>query len=122
MPSVITELPSVVAEHIAAVNAFDADRVMKTFAHDAIVNDAQREIRGAEAIRKLMDNEFVRFQVTMEVLEVTDHYGDIIVRARYDGTYPKDTLPDEVIMTNYFSLRDGKITCLTIILDLPSPY
>jgi hypothetical protein len=122
MPSVITKLPSVVAEHIAAVNAFDTDRVMKTFAHDAIVNDAQREIRGAEAIRKLMDNEFVRFQVTMEVLEVTDHYGDIIVRAKYDGTYPKDTLPDEVIMTNYFSVRDGKITCLTIILDLPSPY
>jgi hypothetical protein len=27
-----------------------------------------------------------------------------------------------VIMTNYFSIRDGKITNLAIILDMPSPY
>jgi hypothetical protein len=58
----------------------------------------------------------------MEVREVIDHYGEIIVRAKYDGDYDKTNLPDELIMTNYFSLRDGKIVSLTIIFTQPSPY
>ena len=122
MPSVTTELPPVVAEHIAAVNAFDTDRIVGTFALDAYVNDNRREIWGAEAIRKFMAREFVGDQVTMEVREVIDHYGDIIVRARYDGTYDKTSLPDELIMTSYFAIRDGKITSLTVIFNQPSPH
>jgi limonene-1,2-epoxide hydrolase len=122
MPSITTELPPVVAEHIAAVNAFDTDRIVATFAPDAYVNDNQREIWGAEAIRKFMDKEMVADHVTMEVREVIDHYGDIIVRARYDGTYDKTNLPDELIMTSYFAIRDGKITSLTVIFNQPSPY
>ena len=31
------------AEHIAAVNAFDEDAIVATFADDALVNDAHRE-------------------------------------------------------------------------------
>jgi hypothetical protein len=122
MSSVTTELPPVVAEHIAAVNAFDTDRIVGTFASDAYVNDNRREIWGAEAIRKFMAREFVGDHVTMEVREVIDHYGDIIVRARYDGTYDKTNLPDELIMTSYFAIRDGKITSLTVIFNQPSPY
>ena len=37
--------------------------------------------------------------VTIEVTEVTDHYGDTIVRGRYDGSYDKTNLPDEIILT-----------------------
>jgi len=33
----IASLPPVVAEHIAAVNAFDNDRIVATFAPDAYV-------------------------------------------------------------------------------------
>ena len=122
MPSVTTELPPVVTEHVAAVNAFDTDRIVGTFALDAYVNDNRREIWGAEAIRKFMAKEFVVDHVTMEVREVIDHHGDIIVRARYDGTYDKTNLPDELIMTSYFAIRDGKITSLAIIRNQPSPY
>jgi hypothetical protein len=50
---------AVIADHIAAVNAFDTD-----------------------AIRRFMEKEFVGDRVTMEVREVIDHYGDTIVRAR----------------------------------------
>ena len=63
----ITTLPRVVAEHIAAVNAFDNDRIVATFAPDAYVNDNRREIWGIEAIRKFMAREFVGDHVTMEV-------------------------------------------------------
>jgi len=119
---VSTELNGIVAEHIAAVNAFDTEGIVATFAPDAYVNDNRREIWGADAIRAFMAREFVGDHVTMEVREVIDHFGDIIVRARYDGTYDKTSLPDEFIMTSYFSIRDGKITSLAIIFNQPSPY
>ena len=123
LPSkVITELPPIIAEHINAINAHDSDRIMNTFAVDAYVNDDRREIWGADAIRKLIDSEFVQFKVTMDIRQIIDHYGDIIVTAKYDGTYDSTNLPDEVVMSNYFLIRDGEIVGLSIILNQPSPY
>ena len=119
---IITELPPVVARHIDAVNAFDTDAIVGTFAADAYVNDNRREVWGMDAIRAFMEKEFVGDHVTMEVVEVVDHYGDIIVRARYDGTYDKTNLPDELVMSNYFSIRDDRIVSLTVIFNQPSPY
>ena len=119
---IATELCGVVAEHIAAVNAHDLDRIVATFAPDAYANDNRREIWGTEAIRVFMAKESVGDNVTMEVREVLDHYGDIIVRARYDGTYDKTHLPDELIMTSYFGVCEDKITSLTVIFNQPSPY
>ena len=117
-----TQLPPIVAEHIAAVNAFDTDAIVATFAPDAYVNDARREINGLDAIRRWVETEIVGDHVTMEVREVVDHYGDTIVRARYDGTYDKTNLPGELVMSNYFSVRDGKIVSLAIIFNQPSPF
>jgi hypothetical protein len=111
-----------VAEHIAAVNAFDTERIVATFAPDAYVNDNQREIGGTDAIRAFMAKEFVGDHVTMQVREVIDHHGDIIVRAQYDGEYDKTNLPEVLIMTSYFAIRDGRITSLTVINNQPSPY
>jgi hypothetical protein len=122
MSSITTELPPIVADYIAAVNAFDSDRIVATFVPDAYVNDNRREIWGVEAIRKFMDKEIVGDHVTMEVREVIEHYGDIIVRAKWDGTYDKTNLPDELVVTSYFAIRDGKITSLAIIVNQPSPY
>jgi ketosteroid isomerase-like protein len=115
-------LPPVVAEYIEAVNAFDTDRIVDAFAADAYVNDNRREIWGTEAITKFVSKEFVGDHVTMEVREVVDHYGDVIVRAKFDGTYDKTNLPEELVMTSYFAIRDGKITSLTVIFNQPSPY
>ena len=117
-----TELPAVVAEHIAAVNAFDTDRIVATFAPDAYVNDNRREIRGTAAIRAFVAKEFVGDHVTMEVREVVAHYGDILVRARFDGTYDKTNLPDELVMTSYFGVRGNKLVSLAVIFNQPSPY
>ena len=116
------ELPAVFADHIAAVNAFDADAIVATFAADAYVNDNRREIVGVDAIRRFMEKELVGDRVTMEVREVIDHYGDTIVRAKYDGTYDKTSLPHELVMSSYFSLREGKIVSLAVIFNQPSPY
>jgi ketosteroid isomerase-like protein len=115
-------LPAIVAEHLDAVNAFDTDRIMATFAPDAYVNDNRREIWGTDSIRKFVAKEFIGDHVTMDVREVIDHHGDIIVRAAYDGTYDKTQLPEELVMTSYFGIRDGKIISLTIIWNQSSPY
>jgi hypothetical protein len=117
-----TSLPPVVAEYLAAVNAFDLDGMVAAFAPDAYVNDARREINGTGAIRRWAEKEMVGDHVTMEPLEVVDHYGQTIVRSRYDGTYDKTSLPAELVMSDYFTVRDGKIVSLAVIRNQPSPY
>jgi ketosteroid isomerase-like protein len=117
-----TTLPPVVAEYLAAVNASDLERMVATFAPDAYVNDARREINGVEAIRRWAGKEMIGDHVTMEVREVVDHHGDTIVRSRYDGTYDKTNLPAELVMSDYFSVRDGGIVSLAVIRNQPSPY
>jgi hypothetical protein len=88
-----------------------------TFAEDAYVNDNRRIFVGVDAIRRWVTNEVVANKVTIEVREVHDHYGDTAVRVAYDGTFDRTDLPDEILMTNYFSVRDGKIVSLMIIFD-----
>ena len=107
-----TELPGIVAEHIAAVNAFDTDAIVATFAPDAYVNDNRREIWGTDAIRAFMDKEIVGDHVTMESARSSTTTATRSSGPRYDGTYDKTNLPDELVMTNYFSVRDGKIVSL----------
>ena len=69
-----------------------------------------------------MARELVADRVTVEVTEVIDHHGDTIVRGRYDGNYDKTNLPDELILTNYFTIRDGKIVTLIVIRNTPASY
>ena len=62
-------------------------------------------------------------KVTLQVSEVIDHYGDAIVRAKYDGEYDKTSLPPgDLIMTNYFTVRDGRIVTLIVIRNTPASY
>ncbi len=117
-----TELTGVIAEHIRAINAFDVDAAAATFADDAYVNDNRREFVGIDAVRRWIGKEMVGDSVTIDVTEVIDHYGDTIVRGRYDGTYDKSNLPEELILSNYFSVRDGRIVSLVVIYNQPADY
>jgi hypothetical protein len=113
-------LAPVLAEHMAAVNAFDEDAIVATFADDALVNDAHREFQGVAAIRAWVARELVGDRVTVEVTEVLDHHGDTIVRGRYDGDFDKTHLPPgDLILTNYFTVRDGKIVTLIVVRNTP---
>jgi len=114
-----TTLSGIVADHVAAVNAYDEDAIVATFADDALVNDAHREFWGSAAIRRWVATEMVGDKVTIEVTEVIDHHGDTIVRGRYDGEFDKAGLPDELILTNYFTVRNGKIIRLIVIRNTP---
>jgi ketosteroid isomerase-like protein len=110
---------AVIAGHVAATNACDEDAIVATFADDALVNDAHREFWGTGAIRRWVAREITGDHITMEVTEVLEHYGTTIVRARYDGDFDKTNLPDELILTNYFTVRDGKIVALFVIRNTP---
>ncbi len=114
MPAQLALDPTIAA-HVAAVNSFDVDAIMATFAEDALVNDAARELWGLDAIRAWVTTEMVGDHVTLEPVEVVDNDGLVAVRCRFDGDYDKTGLPDPLIMTNYFRLRDRKIVTLFII-------
>ena len=89
-----TALAPVLAGYIAAVNAFDEDAIVATFGD----------------------------RVTIELTEIVDHHGDTIVRGRYDGDYDKTNLPDELVLTSYFTVRNGKIVTLIVIRNTPASY
>ena len=112
-------LSGVVAEHIAAVNAFDEEAIVATFAADALVNDAHREFWGTDAIRGWVAKEMVGDHVSIEVVEAIDHHGQAVIRGRYDGDYDKTNLPDDLVLTNYFTVSEGKIDSLIVIRNTP---
>jgi hypothetical protein len=116
MPTDITHnLPKVVADHIAACNAHDLEAWMATFDPDAMLNDIQREFIGTAAIRGFGEKEIFGDNVTMDIHRAWDRSGNVTVHAKFDGTYDKTGLPDPLILSLYFSLRDGLITQLIFI-------
>jgi hypothetical protein len=109
-------LPPVVAAYFNAVNAFDEEGIMETFAQGGLVNDARHEFSGIEAIRKWVVREFLDDHVTVEVTEVIDHGTMTVARGRYDGDF------DKAELTNYFRIEAGKIAALIIIHNEPELY
>jgi hypothetical protein len=112
---VAENLPTPVSEYVEASNTFDGERLIATFAGDAMVNDARREFWGIDAIKRWSDKEIIGDKVTMDVRGVKQHYGDLIVSAVMDGDFDKTNLPDELVLTHYFTVRDDKIVSLVII-------
>ena len=116
-------LTGVISEHVTAVNAGDLDAIVATFAEDAYINDARREFRGSDAIRRFIEKEIVGDNITMDVREVIEHHGDTILRAAYEGDFDRTNLPDgDVILTNYLSVRDSKIVSLVTVNNRPAEY
>ena len=100
---VVTELPPIVAEHIAAVNAFDTDRIVASFAADATsTTAAARSGRAAtpsgSSWTKSSWATTSPWTWRSSTTTATSSSGP-----SYDGTYDKINLPDELIMSSYFS-------------------
>jgi hypothetical protein len=87
-----------------------------------IANDAAREFWGREHIRAWIAKEMVGDHVTLEPIEVVDNHGFYAVRCKFDGDYDKTNLPNPLIMTNYFRVRDGKIVTLFVIKNNDPQY
>ena len=113
-------LPPVIAAYVKASNEADSKAFLDVSTDDALVNDIQREFWGRTAIGKWAAREIFGAQVTMEVMRAIDHYGNFIVNAKLDGTYDKTGLPDPLILTFYFTVREDKITMLIIMRNKPA--
>jgi len=107
------KLPRPVETYIRAINARDADAFQSNFAHDAVVKDVGREIRGIAAIKEWADHEIFAVNVRLEVIEVVERDGQTIVTVKIDGTFDRTGLPNPLLMDHYFKIAGGTIAALT---------
>src|SRR6267142_2672948 len=92
-------LPAPVAAYIHAVNTFDLDAFLATFADDALVNDQLRDHWGKPAIREWAIREVIGDRLTIYVVKVVEHYGHAIVTAHVDGDFDARGLPDPLVLS-----------------------
>jgi ketosteroid isomerase-like protein len=112
-------LPRAVHTFIDAMNRFDLEALLATFAPDAIVNDHRCEFRGEEAIRGWLGKEIVGDRVTMKPTEASRRGESATVSAVMDGAYDKTGLPSPLILSFYFSVEGDRIVQLVIVHNKP---
>src|ERR1700680_5028884 len=114
-------LPKAISAYVDATNAHNIEAPMATFTDDALVNDVSREFWGSDKIRRSIEREITGAKVTMDVVEVIEQHGDIIVRAEIDGEFDKTGLPNPLVPTSYFSIDNGTICQLIITNNKLAP-
>src|SRR5271156_4534015 len=108
-------LPPLVAAYVEAANGFDLERLMATFAQDALVNDQLRDYWGKPTIREWAKRDIIGERLTMNVTKVISHYGNFIATANVDGNYDKRGLPDPLVLAFYFTPQSDLIIQLIIL-------
>jgi hypothetical protein len=111
-------LPTV-ASFVRAVNVPDLDRLLATFADDALVNDQLHDHWGKQAIRGWAEREIFGQRLALHVVGVTEHHGHAVVTANVNGTFDRRGLPDPLVLSFYFSLQDDRIVQLIILPTQP---
>ena len=114
-PNAPVALPPPVAAYVEATNNFDLERLLDTFAEDALVNDQLRDYWGKSAIRVWAKRDIIDERLTMNVTKVINHYGNSIVTANVDGNYDKRGLPDPLVLAFYFTSQSDLIVQLIIL-------
>jgi hypothetical protein len=114
-PNAPVALPSLVAAYVEATNSCDLERLLATFAEDALVNDQLRNYWGNPAIREWAKRDIVGQRLTMNVTRVITHYGNFVVTANVDGDYDKRGLPDPLVLAFYFTAQSDLIVQLIIL-------
>jgi len=108
-------LPPPVAAFVEATNSFDLERLLATFADDALVNDQLRDYWGKAAIRGWAERDIIGERLTIAVTKVVRHYDNLIVTADIDGEFDKRGLPDPLVLAFYFTPHNDLIVQLIIL-------
>ena len=114
-PNASVALPTLVAAYVSASNNFDLERLMSSFAEDALVNDQLRDYWGKPAIREWAKRDIIGERLTMNVTKVINHYNNFIVTANVDGNFDKRGLPDPLVLAFYFTAQSDLIVQLIIL-------
>jgi hypothetical protein len=105
-------LPTLIEEYIRAVNSHDVASYISLFADNAVVQDINREFRGAAAIKAWSDREIFDVTVTLEVIDFANRDGEAVITAKVDGTFDRTGLPDPLFIAHYFAIKNDKIVRL----------
>jgi ketosteroid isomerase-like protein len=108
-------LPPLIAAFVDATNSFDLERLVVSFADDALVNDQLRDYWGKAAIRRWAERDVIGEKLTIAVTKVVKHYDNFIVTADIDGNFDKRGLPDPLVLAFYFTPHDDLIIQLIIL-------
>jgi ketosteroid isomerase-like protein len=108
-------LPPLVAAFVEATNSFDLERLMVTFADDALVNDQLRDYWGKVAIKHWAERDIIGERLTIAVTKVVRHYDNFIVTADIDGNFDKRGLPNPLVVAFYFTPHHDLIIQLIIL-------
>ncbi len=108
-------LPPLVAAFIEATNRADIERLLATFAEDALVNDQLRDYWGKPAIRQWAERDLVGEGLRIKVTKVVNHHGNCIVTADVDGNFDKRGLPDPLVLALYFTTHSTHLVQLIIL-------
>ncbi|WP_405392592.1 nuclear transport factor 2 family protein [Streptomyces sp. NBC_01102] len=101
-------LPSIVTASLEAANTHDTDAWLKTFSHDAVVNDWGRLFTGHDAIRGWSDTEFIGANVTLRISGFTRQDDTVTVTAQVGGDGFNG-------LSHFaFTVRDDRITLMRI--------
>lgn len=80
MSNPVSSLAPAIAGYIAAANARDSSAVTRFFAEDANVFDEGQHRVGTQAIAQWMEDTAQRFQPRVEVLNVQQRTGKVLVQ------------------------------------------
>jgi hypothetical protein len=110
-----TALPPLIAAFVEATNSFDLERLMLSFADDALVNDQLRDYWGKAAIKDWAERDIIGERLTIAVTKVVRHYDNFIVTADIDGNFDKRGLPEPLVVAFYFTPHHDLIIQLIIL-------
>jgi hypothetical protein len=114
-PTIERELPEPVATFVRATNEGRLDALLAVFAEDALVNDQLREHWHKDTIARWAADEVIGQRLCVVPVKVVSSNEQVVVTARVDGNFDKRGLPDPLMLSFYFSVRQSKIVQLVIL-------
>ena len=107
----------VIASFLLALNNADAGAMAALFRDDALVNDQLRDFWGRPAIEAWIAREVIADNLRIEVLQVSQHYRVTTVVGAVTGTFDSRGLPNPLVVNLHFSLFNGQIARLFLLLN-----
>ncbi|SKC97407.1 hypothetical protein SAMN05446935_9240 [Burkholderia sp. YR290] len=107
----------VIASFLLALNNADAGAMAALFRDDALVNDQLRDFWGRPAIEAWIAREVIADNLRIEVLQMSQHYRVTTVVGAVTGTFDSRGLPNPLVVNLHFSLFNGQIARLFMLLN-----
>ena len=106
-------LPVVADQYVRLINQSQSTDFMQLFSDRAIVEDAGKTIVGRDQIQKWCQSEIFDANVSLDVIDVAEQNGGVVVKTLVDGNFDRTGLPDPLIIEQTILIEGDKIVRLT---------